>query len=305
MQFYRLIAGILVLFLSTCSREPEPSDRLNVFVSIQPMRYFAERVGGEHAEVSVLVGPGESPETFEPMPRQMMDLGQADVFFRIGVPFEEAWIGRISENNPSLRICDLREGIALEPVRTFAEITAEAENFTTERHEEHPQEGLDPHIWLSPRLVKTQAETICDVLSELDPANREAYRANLAVFQSDLDRLSADIASLFERLAVKKMLVFHPAWGYFAREFGLTQLPVEIEGREPGPRELASIIDIARRERIQAIFVQSQFTGASANAVAEAIGGRVATIDPLAENYIENLRDVAQTIYTTLSGERP
>ncbi len=313
--FTTFAALVAITLLSACS--PAPSGRLQVFVSILPMEYFVARVGGEQVDISVLVGPGQSPETYEPLPRQMVVMGQTDIFFRIGAPFEDAWIGRIRENYPTLEIVDLRENISLIPMETFGEILArmaaavdstvleESRPIGDSGPEEHGQKGLDPHIWLSPELVKTQAQTICDALSAEDPGNQEEYRANLAAFQADLDRLHDEIAAIFESLPDRTFLVYHPAWGYFAREFGLVQFPIEIEGKEPGPRQLAAIIDIVKREGLRVIYAQPQMTGPGAHAVAESIGGTVVQIDPLAEDYLTNLRTVAETIRANSGGARP
>jgi zinc transport system substrate-binding protein len=174
-----------------------------------------------------------------------------------------------------------------------------------ETHEAHVHSGLDPHIWLSPGLVKIQAATICDALIEADPAHADEYRTNLAAFQADLDRLHDNIAAAFAPLASRTMLVFHPAWGYFAREFGLVQLPIEIEGKEPGPRDLAAVIDIARNAGVRVIFVQPSSTQTSARAVADAIGGIVTPIDPLAEDYFGNLLRATNVIRTSLGRNSP
>ena len=310
--FLKQCAGLAMILLFACA--PEHSENRQAYVSILPMRYFVEQIAGGRVDVHVLVGPGQSPETYEPLPRQVIELSQADLFFRIGVPVEQVLIDRIRENNPDLSIIDLREGIELQPMETFEELVSPedipapvdvTDTLVSEAPESHHHDGLDPHIWTSPRLVKIQAETIYRALAEMDPANREEYRRNLEAFTGELDRLSADIAARFDGVEQRKFMVFHPAWGYFAREFGLLQLPVEIEGKEPSPRELASIIDISRREGIRTIFVQPQLTGPSAPAIAESIGGTVVVIDPLAADYPTNLRAVAELLRTAMTGDRP
>ncbi len=165
-----------------------------------------------------------------------------------------------------------------------------------ERGDENDHGGPDPHIWLSPALVKEQARTICAALSELDPPGRKDYEAGLARFLADLEGLDRRLAAALAPARGKSFMVFHPAWGYFAHAYGLRQVPIEIGGKTPSARQLARIIDRAREEGIRVIFVQPQFDLRSAQAVAEAIGGAVVPIDSLAENYPENLAAAAAAI---------
>jgi zinc transport system substrate-binding protein len=255
---------------------------LSVFVSILPEQYFVEQIGGQHVEVHVLVGPGHSPATFEPTPRQLASLALAHLYFRIGVDFEQAWMERLAAVNPAMKVVDLREGILL---RTM---------------ERPPGVGLsqatrmkDPHIWTDPRLAKVMARHICDALNEADPADRNEYEGNYAVLAGALDRLDSDIRATLAPLTMREFITFHPAWGYFADAYGLKQIPIEAEGKEPGPKTLAALIDFARRQHIHVIFVQQQFSRRTAETIARTIGARVVAIDPLAEDYPDNLRRVA------------
>ena len=278
-------AVLLLLALPGMARAAEPpAAPIEVFVSILPQKYFVERVGGKHVAVSVMVGPGQSPETYEPTPNQLARLAKARVYFGIGVEFEEVWIRRIAAANPSMRISDMRRGI---PARGLERSEG--------THALPAQPGLaDPHVWTSPPLVKILAANIRDTLSELDPAHRAAYDANYEAFAADLDRLDHDIRVLLENVSTRNLMVFHPAWGYFADTYGLNQIPIEAGGKEPGARALAQVIDIGRRERVKAIFVQAQFSRRAAETIAQAIGARVVVVDPLAEDYMNNLRQVAR-----------
>jgi zinc transport system substrate-binding protein len=263
--------------------------KIKVFVSILPQAYFAERVGGERVDVSVLVGPGYSPATYEPTPRQMAELGKAKVYFRIGVPFEDVWMTRISGANPHMKVIDSRPP-DVEPRHI------NAYHFNKTKHLHHYSNGMkDPHIWLSLRLVKVQARNICRALISEDPAQRVYYQENLKAFHHDLDRLDAEIKKILENLKTRKFMAFHPAWGYFARDYGLEQIPIEVEGKEPSARTLAGIIKRARQEGIKVVFVQAQFSTRNAETVAQAIGGRIVQIDPLAKDYMKNMRKIAET----------
>lgn len=280
-----LWCGMLLLALLGVARAAEPpAAPIVVFVSILPQKYFVERVGGKHVAVSVMVGPGQSPETYEPTSNHLARLAKARVYFGIGVEFEEVWIKRIAAANPGMRIIDMRGGIPPRELERSEGTRAPA-----------AQPGLaDPHVWTSPPLVKIMAANIRDTLSRLDPAHRAAYGANYEAFAADLDRLDHDIRVLLENVSTRNFMVFHPAWGYFADTYGLKQIPIEAGGKEPGARTLAQVIDIGRRERVKVIFVQAQFSRRAAETIAQAIGARVVAVDPLAEDYMNNLRRVAR-----------
>lgn len=284
----------LALLVGGCPPRAEPpgydqaarrDGRLLVFVSIQPQAYFVERIAGERARVEVLVPPGQSPETFEPTPTQMGALAGADVFFRIGVPFEDGMIARITSTVKGLNVIDTRRGV---PLREFAE------HGEAHTHGGHEHGADDPHIWLAPRLVEIQAGTIADELARLDPTHAEEYEANREAFVRELGALHDELAAILPEGAT--ITVFHPSWGYFCDEFGLTQVAVEVGGKEPAPRQLQQMIEEARARRVSTIFVEPQFATASAQTIAREIGAEVVPIDPLARDWASNLRDVARKI---------
>jgi len=266
------------------------AESLSVFVSIQPQKNFVERVGGDHVRVSVMVGPGQSPATFEPRPRQMANLARARLYYRIGVPFELVWMDRIRAINPQLSVLDAREGIRLRPIEA-AGGQAEAHG-----HVAGKRSHDDPHIWLSPALVKIMAARLRDRLIELDSAHEGAYRANTEAFIADLSRLQQQIRQRLAGVKSRDFMVFHPSWGYFADEFGLRQIPIESEGKAPGASTLAQLMDQARQQQIGMIFVQPQFSQTQARALAQSVGARLVTIDSLAEDTIQNLHRVAAAI---------
>jgi len=272
--FGTLIVLALALNLAGCTSTATPTaagGKVRVVVSILPQAYFVERIGGDRVEVTVMVPPGASPATYEPTAGQMRDLSQADVYVRIRVPFEEAWMDKIAAANPGMLIVDSSAGI--------------------ERIG-----GKDPHIWLSPRLVKVQAENIYQGLIEVDPEHAGFYAQNKEQFVADLDALDAEIAETLAGVKGKKFMVFHPAWSYFARDYGLEQIPVEVEGKEPSAAELAELIETAKTNDIEVIFVSPQFSTRSAETIARQIGGKVVFVDPLARDWMNNLRSVARTL---------
>lgn len=288
--FHHLWFGFLVACFSTYAE----SAPLAVTVSILPQKYFVERVGGEYVQVSVLVGPGQSPETFEPLPRQMAALSDSALFYRIGVPFEEAWIDGLQSAYPRLVFLDARHGITLREMEP-----AGGHHHDYDHH--HASGQTDPHIWLNPANVRIMIDHLRDQLIALDPLHATAYQENHTRFTDELLQLERSIQQQLSTLKSRKFMVFHPSWGYFADAFNLQQKPIESEGKEPGARTLMRLIEQARQEGIKVIFVQQQFSSGQANSLARAIEGRLAPLDPLAESYLENLHKVADAI----SGAKP
>lgn len=270
-------------FAALCGAEA--GEVINAAVSIPPQSYFVERLGGDHVKTLVMVRPGESPATYDPTPKQMARLGRTRVYFRIGVPFEKVFLPKLKRNYPDLAVVDTRRGIKLRAMAGGGE----------DRHK-HGRAGLDPHIWMSPRLVGIQAATICGELKRLDPNHANEFDANLKAFQAGLDAMDARITKVLAPLKGKTLFVFHPAYGYFAEAYGLKQKAIEIEGKEPGPKSLIRIINQAKQEGVRVIFVQPQFSRQSAKTIAKAIGGAVIPLDPLAKDYLKNLNEMAGKI---------
>lgn len=282
----RCLTLLLLLLAPLSSLLAEP---LSVYVSILPQKYIVERIGGEHVRVTVLVGPGQSPETFEPQPRQMAGLGEAALFYRVGVPFEEAWIDTIRNNHPGMALLDARQGVTLREMEP-----AGGHHHDYDHH--HAAHQPDPHIWLDPANVRIMIGYLRDRLVALDPPHAEHYRANhdqLALELADLER------RLREQLAPyrgRQFMVYHPSWGYFADAFGLRQMPIESEGKEPGAHTLARLIGEARAKGVKVVFVQQQFAQRQARALASQVGARLVPLDPLAEDYMDNLQRIADAI---------
>lgn len=252
---------------------------LSVSVSILPQAYFVERIGGAHVAVNVMVGPGDEPHSYEPTPSQMRVLTQSKIYFSIGVEFEKAWMPRFLAVSPDLRVVDTAAGIERMPMAAAHNGEAAGEP--------------DPHIWLSPALVKVQAQNIYDALVDVDPAHTVDYYAGLESFLSDIDQLDASIRNTFSNIKINKFMTFHPAWGYFASEYGLEMIPIEIGGQEPSAEELARTIDLARQYDIRFIFTQKEFSSKSAEAIAGEIGAQVVLVDPLARDWFSNMQTLA------------
>jgi zinc transport system substrate-binding protein len=270
-----------------------------VFVSILPQETFVREIAGESVDVEVMVRPGHSPATYEPMPRQMAALADARVYLAIGVPFERVWLARLRQINPEMRVVATQAGIERRRMVAHHHHEHEEEHeleAESGKHDEDAAGMMDPHIWLDPQLVKQQASSICAALCALVPEQAATYRQNLAAFQADLTRLDHELGEILAPLRGRAFMVFHPSWGYFAEAYGLRQIPVEIEGKDPGAKALAELIAEAREEEIRTIFIQKQFSTKVAQAVADAIEGRVVAIDPLAPDYAENLKRTARLL---------
>lgn len=274
---------------------------LAVFVSIQPQKYFVERIAGDAAEVSVMVPPGKEPHSYEPTPRQVAALSEADVYFRIGVPFEEAFIPRIERSLEDLPVVDISADI--EKRRLAAHDHDHGDEGHDHDHEgedhdhDHEADGaIDPHVWLGPLEVRAMAAKIRDTLVSISPENADAYRENYAELAADIDELHARLSDQLAPFDGETMFVFHPAFGYFADTYGLDQEAVETGGNEPSPAQLERIIEEAQEEGVRVIFVQPQFSRDSAERVAQAIDGAVVPINPLAEDWLSNMQAIADRI---------
>lgn len=283
------IALICLLGLSSMSLAGPAQAQLKAVVSLPPQKYFVEKIGGRLVQVTVMVPPGADGHTYEPKPRQLAALASAKVYFTIGVEFESAWLSRFRAVNPGMAVIRTEAKV---PKRSMA---------GADREQSHGQEGdhhgLDPHIWLSPRLVAIQARAIAAGLSKSDPANRKVYQTNLASFSEELNRLDKDLDQALKGLGQhRRILVYHPAWGYFCRDYGLEMVAIEKQGHKPTAKGLAHLIDQARREKAKVIFVQPQFSNRAARTLAKAINGRVVALDPLAEDWAANLGRVAEEL---------
>lgn len=314
-----IVMGLLIIPPTVFGADPE---KIEVFVSIAPQAYFVQRIAGDRVGVSVLVPPGKSPATYAPGSAQMVKLSRSLLLFTIGVPFEDALIPKIRAMAPGLSIVDTGQGIPLRQLDGEKEILEEThgngkKNLTIanggdgehghlgEEGEEndshdHGAKGNDPHIWMSPLLVKKQAQNICDALITLVPEDEELFRNNLHLFQRDLDLLDQKIATVLQPLRGDTIFVFHPVFGYFADAYGLRQLAVERGGKTPKGRDLVSFIQLAKKNSVRVIFVQPQFDQRVALKIASAINGVVVPLDPLAQNYIDNLSQMALTIQKAL-----
>jgi zinc transport system substrate-binding protein len=261
--------------------------KINVFVSILPQQYFVQQVGNELVNVNVMVGPGQNPATYEPTPQQMAALAKADIYFSIGVPFEKAWLNKIKKSNKHL--------LVIECCKPLTDLHGHS-------HDED-ENGLDPHIWTSPKKVKQIVSLIEKNLSEINQRNESNYKLNANNFINELDELDQFISSSLSQIQQKNLIVSHPSWGYFARDYGLSQISIEQNGKEIQAKSMVKLIKLAKDKNIKAVYVQRQFNEKSAKTISKEIGAEIYELDPLAYNYIENMNDVTNKLVKGLSNE--
>lgn len=288
---FSVILTVLLVVLSaisimSCAQEEEVSEKIGVVVTILPQAEFVENVGGERVNITVMVPPGANIHIYEPSPSQMTALAKAEMYAKVGsgIEFELVWTDKLIAANKDMLVVDCSQGIELQVM--IGEYEHEGEH-----EEEEPEHGgMDPHVWMSPLNAQIMVRNICDGLIQVDPDSKTYYEQNRDAYLQKLAELDQDIRDGLSGVTNRKFMVYHPAFGYFAREYKLTMLPIEEEGKEPTAAGLAHLIEQAKEHEIKVIFAEPQFNPQSAEVIAEAIGGRVVFIDPLARDYIANLR---------------
>ncbi|OGN91202.1 MAG: zinc ABC transporter substrate-binding protein [Chloroflexi bacterium RBG_13_48_17] len=273
--FSLLIIFVLAASALSCGQE-EMSDKIGVVVTLQPQAEFVENVGGEMVKINVMVPPGASPHTYEPTPGQMTEAAKAKMYAKVGsgVEFELTYMDKIAAVNKNMLVVDCSKGIHL---------TAS---------EDPDEPGMDPHIWVSPRNAQIMVQNICAGLIQVDPENKAYYEMNRDTYLDKLDELDIEISDKLANIQNRAFIVLHPSWGYFARDYNLEQIAIEVGGKEPSAQDIARIIEEAKKRNIKVIFASPQFNPQSAKVIAKEIDGRVILIDNLARDYIANLQAV-------------
>ena len=309
-QLTAIALTLTIASLTACSspsvKEEEAKTPLQVTVSIVPQEYFVKRIGGDRVSVNAMIQPGTDPHTYEPKPEQLKTTAQSQAYFKIGVSLEDAWKDRLNSLNQQMLIVDTSQGVDKIPLTAEHDHDHDHDHNHDHDHakaktEQAGKNTLDPHIWLSPKRVKAQAETIYQTLAQLDPGQEAIYRANLEKFSRELDALDQEIRQNLAGIKNKKFMVFHPEWGYFAQDYGLEMIAIEIDGNEPSAAQLSQLIKQAKEENIKVIFAQPEFSQKTAETIAREIGGQVIPISAFAQNWSENLRQVSQKMATVLN----
>lgn len=280
-----LAAGTLIHSASMSKLSAGNKNKIGVVVTVPPQEEFVEKVGGDRVKVTTMVPRGANPHTYEPLPEQLKDLTHAQIYVQVGsgLEFENLWMGRLKETNKNMMILNSSNGITLIP--------------NEDREDDENQ--FDTHVWVSPRNAVVMVENIYQGLIKVDPGNAEYYRANKDRYIQELAGEDNKIKETLKGKS-KKIMVYHPAWGYLCRDYGLTQISIEKNGKEPTPQGMASLIDQAKKENIKVIFISPQFSRKSAESIASEIGGQVVIIDDLDKNYIQNLGRVTEAFKNAL-----
>jgi zinc transport system substrate-binding protein len=267
-----------------CNKEVSNIEKLTIAVSIVPEETFVKAVGGDLVEVVTMIPPGNSPENYAPSPRELELLSKSSVYFSIDVPTEKANIlPKLSSINENIEVVSLASEVS--------KVYKDREFSIGKR---------DPHIWLSPKRVKVIVGAIKDKLCEIDPDHQEAYIKNAKEYIEKLDELDNNVKKSIRDLPKKEFLVYHPAFGYFADDYGLKMIPIEEDGKEATIEDIKRIIDYAKKEEIKTIFYQAEIDSKQSRVIAEEIEGNTKEIAPLAPNYIENIEKMANTFSKAL-----
>ena len=271
----------------------------NIVVSILPQQTFVEKIGANKVNVIAMVTPGSNPHSYEPKPSQMVHISKADIYFPIGFGFEDTWLEKFANQNKNMKFVEMTKGIKKIMMKKHNHHHGD-EHENHDEHEHHKDEVKykeDPHTWTSPKNVKIMAKNIYDTLVQIDASNKEYYLNNYNKFLEEINQTDEKIKAIFSKIEKNsKFMVFHPAWGYFAKDYNLVQFPIEVEGKEPKPKMLKRIIQEAKKENIKAIFTQSEFSDKSAKVIADELKIKVIKETPLATNWSQNLIHVANTI---------
>ncbi len=300
---YRLTYKVLVMFatlalLAGCSEQVERrSDKKIVSVSILPYRYFVKKLAEDMVDVNLMVKPGQSPATYEPLPDQMKALSHSVIYFKTGhLGFENSWMDRLKGLNTKMNVIDCSEGVEL----IKGSLCSHGHHHD---HGDHNHEGgTDPHIWLSVKEVKVQLKHIKDGLISILPDKSESINRNYKSFINELDELKKFMDTKLDSCRGKGFIVYHPAWSYIARDYGMSQHPIEVDGKNPDPGDVKSIVDIAKEKNIRSIVIQSQFDKSVAERIASEIKGKVVMLDPLEENWLKNMRSITQKLSEIVNG---
>ncbi len=301
MQKYLYIIFLLVLIVGCTSGSRNNNEGNRVLtVTIEPQRYFLDQIVGDAFIINTLVPPGSSPETYEPAPSVMVDMAKSDIYFMVGdLGFENAWSKRLAENNPNVAIVNCSEGIERMEGHDHSHDQEHDHAHDHDHHHGditahvHAHSGVDPHVWSSPRAVKVLVRNMLDAVVKLDPDNEETFRTNFDALSVKIERTDSLVRDLLKDAPSKSFIIYHPALGYFARDYGLHQISIEFEGKSPFPSQIKEIVDVARKEKINTIFIERGFDTKNASVIAQEIGAEVFEIDLLRYEWDEELLRIA------------
>lgn len=280
----KLIYILTLLICCACGNTQHQNEKPILTVTIEPLRYFTEAIAGDHFEVVSMVPKGSSPESYDPTPQQLVNLGKSQAYLRIGyIGFEQAWMKRLQANHPEMKVFDTSQGVNL--IRDKGHW-----------HGDHFHEGgVEPHIWNSASNANMIAENIYTALCELDPHHQTEFQERLDVLKKTIRQTDKNVRTFLEN-ADSTFLIYHPALSYFARDYGLKQISIEEGGKEPSPATLRDLIETCRQENAHVIFVQQEFDQRNAQLIADELGIDIIAINPLSYDWAEEMLNIAKAL---------
>lgn len=271
-----------VLFIGCKEKNTHP-DAPTITVSIEPLRFFTEQIAGNRFHVTTLVPKGSNPETYEPTPQQLISLSDSKAYLLVGdLGFERTWVKRIAENAPDLKFFNLSQNINLLK--------------DSHHHDGHTHTGTDPHTWTSPKNAQIIAKNICDALCSIDSTGTIYYQKRLKRLDKQLEKIDLTICHELEAVSNRTFMIYHPALGYFARDYGLQQVCIEEGGKEPSPSQLKNLIRNVKNEKVGVVFVQQEFSSTNAELIARETGARIVRINPLSYHWSEEIIQIARAL---------
>ncbi len=252
-----------------------------VTVTIQPQKYFAEKIAGNRFEINCIVPEGSSPESYDPSPSLLVKAGKSEAYFKIGyIGFEVAWLDKLVQNTPGLRVFDNSRGVEL--------FVDSSHVNCIDTHETHMHFlGIDPHIWCSPKQAATVIRNMYYAFAELDPEHKSEYEENYKNLLAEVSQVDSIFTERLAPLKGKAFVIFHPSLSYLARDYGLEQISLEFEGKEPSAKHFKEMVDLARKKGAKVVFVQKEFDRKNVKVFAEEFGGKIIEINPLNYNWVE------------------
>lgn len=284
----KLAVFIIPVFLFSCKgskTQNNDSNKQVITVSILPQKTFVEKIAGDDFRVNVLLPPGANPASFTLLPSQLKDISMSKIWMRVGyIGFEFSWRDKIEQANSDMKVLDLSEGLDIVATENFSQ------------GDNKGAVGINPHIWLSPKMVKQMSRRITDELSLLKPERKGVYEANYEKFCQEIDALDTEIINMIEKCQGRIIIIFHPILTYYARDYGIIQEALEPGGKEPTPQRMTEVINLAKAENIRVIYIQSEIDREQAAVFAEEVNGEIVEINPLSPQWAENLKEITRII---------
>jgi zinc transport system substrate-binding protein len=285
----KLVVYFFLLFIISCNQNSSNNGGKIITVSIPPFKYFIDAIGGGDFRVNVMVPAGANPHIYEPVPGQIANLRKSVAYISDGyLGFEMTWLDRFYEANRNMKKLSLGKDVDL--IKPAGDVVSDH------------VEGADPHFWVSPRIALKMASEIRDLLIELNPGKKEKYTLNCSSLSDSINAVDQKATALFSPYRGSAFMIFHPTLGYLARDYGLEEIAVENEGKEPNPSSLKELIDTGKSKKIKVIFVQREYDTKNAKAIAAETGAVLETIDPLSEDWKGSMTGIINSLYKSFKG---